>query len=309
MKEKLNHCLSRTTLRQLRAFAALIRSGSTKGAAQALHVTPPAITLQLRELEAAAGGLPLLERRPSGVYPTALGGEILEATERIEAILTDTAEIIEALKGLESGSVAVGVISTAKYFAPKALAAFSRDHPGIDMRITVGNRQDTIKALAGYDLDLAVMGRPPKEVAVDKAEIGDHPHVIIASPDHHLIGRSQVKLAELAGETFLLREPGSGTRSLIEDLFSKAGIDLSTGMEIGSNETIKQAVIAGLGIALISAHTIAAEVADGRLAVLDVKHLPIMRTWFLVKRADKRLSPAADALWTFLAANVQTFLP
>jgi DNA-binding transcriptional LysR family regulator len=224
MKENLNHCLGRTTLRQLRALSAVLRSGSTKAAAEALHVTPPAITLQLRELEAAAGA-PLIERRPNGATPTAVGAELLDAAERIEAILADAADAILFLKGLKGGKVTVGVISTAKYFAPKA------------------------------------------------------------------------------------REAGSGTRAVLEELFADAGSALRIGMEIGSNETIKQAVIAGLGIALISAHTIAAEVADGRLAVLDVENLPVVRRWFIVARADKRLSPAAGAMWTFLATHARTFLP
>ena len=308
MKENLNHRLRRTTLRQLRALTAVLRSGSTKGAAEALHVTPPAITLQLRELEAAVDG-PLIERRSDGVHPTALGAELSSAAERIEAILSESAEAIEALNGIERGSVAVGVISTAKYFAPRALAAFSRQHPGIDMRLAIGNRKDTIQALGDFELDLAIMGRPPKDFAVDQQEIGEHPHIIICPPDHPLVGRRRLDLRDLAAETFLLREPGSGTRTVLEELFANAGLDLAVGMEISSNETIKQAVIAGLGIALISAHTSAAELADGRLAQLDGKGLPVLRRWYLVKRADKRLLPAADAMWTFLRTHVRDFLP
>ncbi len=308
MKEKLNHRLARTTLRQLRALAALLKSGSTKGAAEALHVTPPAITLQLRELEAAVEA-PLIERRPDGVRPTALGAELQGAIERIEAILAETAEAIEALNGLEGGTVAVGVISTAKYFAPKALAAFARKHPGIEMRLAIGNREETIEGLASFELDLAIMGRPPRDFAVEQTEIGEHPHVIIAPPDHALAGRRGIALRNLARETFLLREPGSGTRAVLEELFSNAGLDLDVGMEIGSNETIKQAVIAGLGIALISAHTSSAEITDGRLAVLDVEGLPVRRRWFIVRRADKRLLPAAEAMWTFLAGQARDFLP
>jgi LysR family transcriptional regulator for metE and metH len=308
MKEKVNHRLFRVTLRQLRALEALVRTGSTKGAAAALHVTPPAVTLQLRQLEVAVGG-PLVERRPDGGQPTALGAEVLDAAERIEVILADTAGMIEALRGLEGGQVAVGVISTAKYFAPKALAAFAREHPRIELRLMVGNRAETIRDLGGFELDLAIMGRPPSDFAVDQVPIGDHPHVIIAPPEHALTGRRAIPLADLAGETFLLREPGSGTRTLLQELFVRTEAKLQGGMEIGSNETIKQAVIAGLGIALISAHTVAAEIEDGRLAVLDVEHLPVIRQWFVVKRADKRLSPAAEARWAFLAGNARDYLP
>ncbi len=308
MKEKLNHRLSRVTRRQLRAFAALMRTGTTKGAAEALHVTPPAITLQLRELEGLVG-VPLIERRPDGVAPTAAGAEILEATIRIETLLADTADLIETLCGLEGGKVTVGVISTAKYFAPKAIAAFAKEHPGIELSLKVGNRAETIQALANYDFDLAIMGRPPDGFAVDHTPIAKHPHVIIAPPDHPLVGQKQLTLSDLSDETFLLREPGSGTRMLFQDLLEKAGFDPGVGMEIGSNETIKQAVIAGLGIAMISGHTVAAEVADGRIAVLDIEPLPVIRTWFLVKRSDKRMLPAAEAMWEFLATHFNEFLP
>ena len=249
------------------------------------------------------------ERRPDGIQPTAAGAEILDAARRIDTLLADTADLIQSLQGLEGGKVSIGVISTAKYFAPKAIARFAKEHPDIDIGLKVGNRKETIRALAAYDFDFAIMGRPPGDFAVDHSAIGDHPHVIIAPPDHELAGRKGIGLGALEGETFLLRERGSGTRMVLEELLSKTPSMLQGGMEVGSNETIKQAVIAGLGIALISAHTIAAEVADGRIAVLDVETLPVMRTWYLVKRSDKRLSPAAEAMWTFLSARATDFLP
>ena len=308
MKENLNHTLSRATLRQLRALVAILRTGSTKAAAAALHVTPPAITLQLRDLEAMAGA-PLIERRPNGVQPTAIGAELLAAAEKMEATLAETAEAIEAIKGLRRGTVSVGVIDTAQYFAPMALAAFVRDHPEIEMRLSIGNRKATIQALTDFEFDFAIMGRPPQDLKVDHAEIGEHPHVIIVPPDHPLAGKQRMPLSDLADQTFLLREHGSGTRTIIDHLFLNAGLNLKAGMEIASNETIKQAVIAGIGIALLSAHTVAAEIADGRLKTLDVEGLPILRTWYLVKRSDKRLLPAAGAMWTFLSAHARDFLP
>lgn len=308
MKEKLNHVLSRVTLRQLRALAALVRTGSTKGAAAALNVTPPAITLQLRELESIVG-LPLIERRPDGIVTTAAGAGMLDMALHIDARLADTADLIETLRGVDGGKITVGVISTAKYFVPQAIAAFARQHPNVDIGLKVGNREETIRSLAEFDLDLVIMGRPPEGFPVDKTPIGDHPHVMIAPLDHPLAGRTELCLADLKDQKFLLREPGSGTRILFQKLMEETGFDPRLGMEMGSNETIKQAVIAGLGIAVISAHTIGAEVADGRLAVLDIETLPVMRKWFLVKRSDKRLLPAAEAIWTFLAAHIQDFLP
>ncbi|MDH3662853.1 MAG: LysR substrate-binding domain-containing protein, partial [Alphaproteobacteria bacterium] len=256
-------------MRQLRALAGIMRHGSTKAAAEALNVTPPAITQQLQQLEALAG-LPLIERSHRAVQVTQAGQELLRTIDHIEALLSDCAEGLHLLQGGAGGQVNVGVISTAKYFAPQALASFAKSHPSVEMRLVVGNRQETIAGLQSFDLDLAIMGRPPQDFGVDTAIIGDHPHVIIAAPDHRLAKRRRISLADVNQETFLLREQGSGTRTLVSRMFDDAGIDLDATMEIGSNETIKQAVIAGLGIALISAHTIAAEIQDRRLITLDV---------------------------------------
>ena len=181
----------------------------------------------------------------------------------------------------------MGVISTAKYFAPRALAIFSKEHPGVDVRLMVGNRDMVLTALRDFTIDFAVAGRPPEDMAIDRAAIGNNPHIIIGPPDHPLAGRRRIPLARFAGETFLLREEGSGTRMLMERLFAESGLSPNIGMEIGSNETIKQAVMAGLGVALISAHTVAAELEDGRLISFDVPGLPIVRQWFVTSgRSD-----------------------
>ncbi len=308
-KEKLSDFARRTSLRQLRALGAVARTGTVTAAAERLAVTPPAIAQQLRLLEDALGGVPLLERTPTGARPTDAGREALAALGRVEAALADCAAAIETLRGMEGGRVAVGVISTAKYFAPFALAAFQRAHPKVEMRVLVGNRQEMLAALEGFELDVAVTGRPPEGFPVERAVIGDHPHVVIAPPGHPLARRRRVPLEEVAREAFLLREPGSGTRDLMRRMFGAADLSGGPRVEIGSNETIKQAVMAGMGVALLSAHTIAAEVADGRLAVLDVEGLPVVRQWFVVRRSEKRLLPAAQALWDHLARSGASFLP
>jgi LysR family transcriptional regulator for metE and metH len=316
MKEKLSPFARRTSLRQLRAFGAYVRAGSISGAAEALGLTPPAVSQQLKLLEEALGGVPLTLRDREGVRPSEAGEEVLLALDRIEAALSDCAAAVGALSGLERGSVAVGVVSTAKYWAPFALAAFQRSRPGVELKVRVGNRQQIVAALAGLELDLAIMGYPPEDQPLEQAALGDHPHVIVAPPDHPRVGARAVPIAELAHERFLLREPGSGTRALLRRLLERAGIRpaseellLPGAAEIGSNETIKQAVMAGMGIALLSAHTVAAEVRDGRLAVLDVEGLPIVRTWYLVRRRDRRILPAARALWEHLVREAATFLP
>lgn len=298
----------RVTLKQLRALDAIVRTGTITKAAQALGVTPPAVTMQMRLLEEAAG-LPLLEKTDSGLRPTDAGGAVLDTAHRCEAALEACSDALQALKGAGGGRVTVGVVSTAKYFAPRALAAFSQAHPRVEMRLSVGNRSETITALKDYELDLAIMGRPPQSFDVEQAAIGDHPHVIVAPPDHPMAGKRRLAISKLADETFLLREDGSGTRILMQRLFAEVGLNPNIGMEIGSNETIKQAVMAGLGIALISVHTVAAEVKEGRLAILDVAGLPVVRQWFVVRRSDKDLMPASQALWDFLAKSCADFLP
>lgn len=300
--------LNHTSLRQLRALAATIRSGSVTAAARELNVTPPAVSLQLKQLEELAG-VPLLERIESGMRPTHAGRELGGTALRIEALLTEAEDAIDALRDARAGHVHVGVVSTAKYFAPRVLAAFKRDHPGIEIQLSVGNREETVAALESFAIDLAVMGRPPSRFEVERSVIGPHPHVIVAPPDHALAKSRYISPKVLSAETFLMREPGSGTRMLTEQLLAETGARPRIGMEIGSNETIKQAVMAGLGIALLSAHTVSVELADGRLAMLDVVGLPIMRQWFVVRRTDRRIMPATSLLWQFLAAEGGSFLP
>ncbi|MHA1523085.1 MAG: LysR family transcriptional regulator [Alphaproteobacteria bacterium] len=299
---------NRVTLKQLRGFVATLRFGTIAAAAADLNLTPPAIALQLRLLEETVG-LALYERTRDGIRPTAAGREIVNCATRIETALIECGEALGQLRGGGGGPVNVGVVSTAKYYVPKALAAFKKRHPKMELRLQVGNRGDIIDALENFQLDFVVMGRPPTGLAVEKAEIADHPHFIIAPPDHRLVGVKSIPLVDLGDEVFLLRERQSGTRGLMQRLFDSAGLNPSLGMEIGSNETIKQAVIAGLGIALISAHTVQAELADKRLAVLDVEGLPVIRKWNLVRLRNKRLLPTAQALWEFLAESGADFLP
>jgi len=296
------------TMKQLRALSAVVQTGTVSGAAKILHVTPPAVSLQLKQFEQLAG-LELLERNADGLKPTAAGQEILDASKGIELLLSNCSDSLDSIKGMTKGTVRVGVISTAKYFAPRALAAFKKLHPDIEMNLQVGNRRETVAALEAFEFDFAIMGRPPKQFEVERAEIGPHPHILIAPPDHRLAGKKGLKPQDLVNEAFLLREPGSGTRAITEDLLIEAGAPLNTGMEMGSNETIKQAVMAGLGIALISAHTVSVELEEGRLVMLDVEGFPIERNWQIIRRSQKRLMPAGRALWDFMVAEGNSFLP
>jgi LysR family transcriptional regulator, low CO2-responsive transcriptional regulator len=296
------------TIRQLRALAALADGGSVTSAANQLGLTQPAVTLQLRNLQDLAG-LPLVQRTGEGMLLTEAGREVLALSQRIEAAISGCEASIEMMAGRTAGSVSIGAVSTAKYFVPHAIAAFSKLHPKIDIKLSIGNREEIRQAMHGYELDIAIMGRPPEDVEVETRLIGDHPHVIVAPKGHWLAKEFGLAVVDLCHETFLTREPGSGTRMLMENLFQASELQPKIGMEMSSNETIKQAVIAGLGIAFISAHTVATEIGDGRLVVLDVGGLPVVRQWFVVRRKDKLLLPPAQAMLDFLGAEGAGFLP
>jgi LysR family transcriptional regulator for metE and metH len=296
------------SLKHLRIVAAIARTGKVLGAAELLNVTPPAITLQLKQLEEILR-LPVFERSRDGMKLTEAGRILLDGATRIEAELAACGEALNAMRGLTGGSVSIGVVSTAKYFAPAALGAFRREHPDLDLKLFVGNREDTIRGLAALEFDIVIMGRPPEGLDVKSAVLGENPHVIIARPDHPLAGKRRVTMADLGQEKFLMREPGSGTRGLMERIFARSRHQPKIGMEISSNETIKQAVMAGLGIAFLSAHTVAAEIETGRLVILNVEGLPAWRQWRVVRHAAKRLTPPGAALWDFLQQQGSRHLP
>lgn len=285
----------------------MVRTGTIAAAAHQLHVTAPAVGQQLKLLERAVG-MPLLERTGGGFRPTNAGQQLIASAERIETELSSCRELLDLLRSGKIGSVSLGAVSTAKYFAPHLLAAFWQQHPDVEVKLVIGNRREIIEAIAAYEVDITVMGRPPDELDLETTAIGDHPHVVIAAPGHRLAGRRVTRRA-LGRETLLIREAGSGTRQLTDRLIAGAGIRPEVGMEIASNETIKQAVIADLGVAVISAHTVAAEIADRRLITLDVDGFPVVRQWYAVRRAGTRPLPAAAAMWSFLAHRTRDLLP
>lgn len=296
------------TLKQLRSLSAAIRSGTISAAARSLHVTAPAVGQQLKLLERTVG-VPLFVHTSQGISATDAGRELVTTMDRIEDELDGCARAIELIRSGKTGSVTLGAVSTAKYFTPQLLAAFWHSHPDVDVKLQIGNRTETIEAIANREIDIAIMGRPPADLDLDAEVLGPHPHVIIAAPSHPMAGSDSIRLRKLQTERFLLREVGSGTRNLTEWLFASANIQPTIAMEIVSNETIKQAVIAELGVALISAHTVSAELADGRLVVLNVEKTPIMRHWISVRRQPGHLAPAAQQLWDFLGLNAALHLP
>lgn len=297
------------TLKQLRALTETASRGSVTAAARSLHVTPPAITIQLKLIEDCVA-LPLLDRSADGFLPTPAGRVLLEAAEAVDIALTRARESIEALRSGAAGAIAFAAVSTAKYFAPAIVAEFVARHPSIRVKLVIGNRSEIVAGLERGAYDILLMGRPPDHVPIVSTPLGDHPHIVIAAARHRLAGARSLLVRDLVRERFLAREIGSGTRLLMERLLGRGGtghaIDI---IEMGTNETIKQAVMAGLGIAMISAHTCLAELADGRLVALDVRGFPVVRQWFLLHRADRSLSPAAALLQQFLLDRSSALVP
>ncbi len=298
------------TRKQLRAFAATAERGSVSGAALALNVTPPAISIQLKLLEEMVGA-PLFQREAGAPFaPTEIGAELLAMAQDVERLAARTTERIAALQAGATGSLVFGVVSTGKYLAPYFVAAFNRENPGVRVNLSIGNRGEIIRGVERSEYDLVMMGRPPAHVRVESATLGDHPHVMIAPPGHRLDGDPDIIAEDLLSETFLAREQGSGTRILMERFLER----LSGGrpfdiVEMGTNETIKQSVMAGLGIAIISAHTCMTEIADRHLITLQVAGLPLVRQWFLLHRADREPSMAAQKFKAFVLERRTALLP
>jgi len=290
------------TFRQLRVFESAARNLSFSRAASELHLTQPGVSMHIKELESSAG-LPLFERVGKKLFVTEAGRELLHHAHEALRALKDAEDTLDALRGLRGGRISIAVVSTAKYFAPQLLARFRKLHPAVDIRLSVSNREIVVGQLVGNEVDLAIMGRPPQTMECTAVRFAEHPLVIIAAPDHPLAGRRRIPVAKMAGETFLVREPGSGTRTAMQQFFDDHEVAINVGMEMASNETIKQAVMAGMGISFISRHTVGLELESGRLVLLDVRGLPVMRHWHVVHLAAKRLSPAAQAFKAFALAH------
>jgi DNA-binding transcriptional LysR family regulator len=287
------------TLRQMRVFAAVARHLSFTRAARELHLTQPAVSQQVKLLEQEVG-LPLFEQIGRKVHLAPAGAELLRYANQAIELLREAGESLAAMRGLKRGVLKLGAVSTAKYFAPSLLSAFAPAYPEVTIKFAVGNREEIIKQLAGNDIDLVIMGRPPRELQTVAEAFAKHPLILIAAPDHPLAGKRRVQLKQLATEHFLIREEGSGTRASMERVFRERGVPFRVSMEVSSNETIKQAVMAGMGISFISSHTVGLEVAAGKLAILDVVGLPIVRDWYVIHLRDKKLSPIASAFRAFL---------
>ncbi len=295
------------TLRQLKVYESVARHGSYTRAAQELHLTQPAVSMQIKQLEDNLG-LPLFEQLGKKIYLTEAGKEVNYYARQIAQQLTDMETVLAGLKGLEQGKLLISVASTANYFVPTLLGTFYRRYPGIIVNLDITNRKILLRQLRDNTTDLVVMGQPPQNMDLEAAPFMENPLVVVAPPDHPLANENNIPLQRLAQETFLVRERGSGTRDAMERFFQQHELQIKTGMEIGSNEAIKQSVQAGLGLGILSRFTLDMELSLKRLAVLDVQGFPIKRHWYIVHRQGKRLSTIAQSFKTFLQQEAQTLL-
>ena len=288
------------TFRQLRVFTEVARQLSFARAAEALHLSPPAVTMQIKELEAQIG-LPLFERSGRAVSLSTTGEYYLVYAKRLLATLKDAEDAMARFRRLETGLLTIGLVSTAKYFVPRLLARFRQEHPGVDVRLQVSqNREQLLALLHANECDLAVMGRPPKEMATRAEPFAPHPLVFVAPPDHPLLRLGHPPAEALAPYPFIVREQGSGTRSAMDAFFREHRVEPRLHMELASNETIKQSVMAGMGLSFLSLHTVGLELRTGLLAWLEVEGTPVLRSWNLVHPLSKLLSPAAEAFRYFV---------
>jgi len=287
------------TFRQLKVFAAVARHLSFTRAAQELHLSQPAVSMQIKQLEDSAG-ISLFEQIGKKIYLTEAGREMFHYSRSIAQQLVEIEEVLEQLKGVSRGHLTIAVASTANYFATRLLAAFAKAHDGITFSLDVTNRESLLWQLEHNECDLVIMGKPPETMELVTEAFMENPLVVIAPPDHPLAGKKEILMQRLQEETFVVREPGSGTRIAMERFFDEQGFQLKTGMEMTSNEAIKQAAAAGLGLGIVSIHTMALELETQHLVVLAAEKFPILRHWYVVHRQGKRLSPIAEAFRQFV---------
>ncbi len=290
------------TLRQLRIFDAVAAYGSMSRAAVELNLTQPAVSMQMKQIEEQIG-LPLIEQVGRKLFLTEAGTELRAHAQRFQAQELELKAAMEHFRGLHRGLLRLAVVSTANYFLPSLIASLSQQHPGVQVSLQVSNRESVLAALADNRTDLAITGRPPESDELVAERFLDNPLVVIASPSHPLAQTESLTLQRLSEERLVLREPGSGTRATIERHFAEHGVDYLPGCELNTNEAVKLAVQAGLGLGVVSAQAIELEIEAGRLTVLQVEGFPIMRGWHVVHRRGKRMSAVASEFRDLLLAQ------
>jgi len=303
MMKKIN--MKHATLRQLQVFESVARNLSYSRAAEELHLTQPTVSIQIKQLTDIIG-LPLLEQIGKRIFLTDMGRELLLLCRDIFKGLSQFEMLIADMHGMKTGKLRLAAVSTAKYFIPRLLGSFYALYPGIEVSLHVTNRERILQRMADNEDDLYMLGQPPEHMDVQAEYFMENPLVVLAPSSHPLSGKKNIPLQRLADEPFLVREQGSGTRLATERFFSEHGLSLKIRMELGSSEAVKQGVAGGLGIAVVSAHTLALERNSKELSILDVVGFPIRRQWYAVYPADKRLTVAASTFLDFLKRESQS---
>lgn len=294
--------MKHATLRQLKVFEAVARLLSFSRAAEELHLTQPAVSTQVKKLEEHAGNA-LFEQIGKKIHLTAAGTELLHISRAIIRQFEEADAAMAQFRGVAGGRLNVGVISAGDYFLPRVLVEFASRHQGVRLNFTVHNREELLAHIGDNLTDLAIMVRPPADMDTVNLPFAPHPYVIVAAAGHPLAGQRNIPMKRLLEESFVVREKGSDTWQSMADGFGPHLARLKIAMEIRSTETIKQAVIAGMGVSFLSAHTVSAETHNGSLRVLDVAGFPVMLNWYLVHLRAKRLTPVAQAFKDFLASE------
>lgn len=289
------------TFRQLEIFEAIARLGSFTRASEELHLTQPTVSMQMKKLTDIVG-VPLVEQVGKKVILTEDGRELAQASRDVFAILDRYTMSVAQRRGLEKGRLKLMAITTASYFAPRLLGEFGKLHPGIEVSLRVTNKEQVLASMADHLDDLYLLGTPPDEIDVVATPIMDNPIVALAAPDHPLAGKRHLTLKQLAQEPWIMREAGSGTRKAIERLFGEHGLEIKPRLELGSNEAIKQAILAGLGISALSSHALALH-QPGQFAVLNAQGFPIQRHWYAVHPEGRQISVVARAFLDFLLSQ------
>lgn len=287
------------TLRQLQVFERVSALLSYSRAAEQLYMSQPAVSMQIKHLEESVG-MPLLERVGKKLFLTDAGREMRQCSLNVHEQLSQTDSKLDEMKELNWGTIRLAVVNTANYFIPQLLANFCREHPNVEVILQVANREMVLRHLAENSVDLAVLGAPPEDLDLQLDFLMDNPLVIIAHPEHPLCSTKKIPVERLEEECFISRELGSGTRKAMEQFFDEQGIQPHISMEMETNESIKQAVQAGMGLGILSSQCIELELETDRLVTLDVEGFPITRCWHVAHLTNKHLSSVADAFKAFL---------
>jgi DNA-binding transcriptional LysR family regulator len=287
------------TLQQLRLFAAVAEQKSVTRAAEEVHLTQPAVSIQIKRLEGKVG-MPLIEHIGKELHLTVAGEEVFDAAKDVLERLSDLETSLNDLRGEVAGPLNIHVVSSGKYFMPHLMGSFVRRYPKVEPRLEITNRADLLSSLAKNQSDLYIMGQPPEGVPVVEYPFLENILVVVARPDHPLAGKKKIPLAKIAKERFVGRESGSGTRKAVEKLFDQKGLSIEAYIELDSAEGIKQGVIGGLGIGVLSKHSLRLELDAGELVVLNVAGFPLRRRWYVSHREGKRLSRAAQLFLQYL---------